>query len=239
MTEFIIGTVGFPIARDRMKDSVDIVEITDARHIPPSAKAARHQRAGAWEDLKYAVQISRFFVESPSSDVSLKGSLGAYGDFQITEETTGLWKRQVEFAAALDAMALVLITPPSVTPSALNVDRMSAFFQKMDPGPLRIVWEPHGPWDHARASAFAAAHGLILAFDPLRDEPEGGEFGYFRFGPFSSMGSRFGVYDLERIIDLGSAYETVCCVFDTRRALDDAKNLKKILEEGIPGGDEF
>jgi len=93
------------------------------------------------------------------------------------------------------------------------------------------VWQPSGPWDQEQAAGYAVELGMQLAVDPLRDEPVAGSVAYFRLGPFAAMGSRVGVYDLERIVDIAQAFSQVTVVFGTPRGLDDAKNLKQIIGE--------
>ncbi|MBN2340822.1 MAG: hypothetical protein JXX29_12720 [Deltaproteobacteria bacterium] len=240
MTEKItIGTVGYPIKKNKMLHDVDVVELTESRHIPPGKKAARHIRDELPAALDCTVQISRYFVSTPPQGATLKGDIANYGQFQITDESMSLWKRQVEFAGALNARALVLVTPSSITPSGANVKAMAEFFDAVDRGGLPIVWEAHGPWESSQVHQFAAAHQLIPAVDPLRDAVPEGSLAYFRFGAFAATGSRMGVYELEQIVAaaLDSSADEVFCLFETHRALDDARNLKKVLAEF--GSDDF
>ena len=50
------------------------------------------------------------------------------------------------------------------------------------------------------------------------------------------MGSRIGVYDLERIAVSCRGFERVTAVFGTNRALDDVRNFKKMLVEFAEDG---
>jgi hypothetical protein len=111
---------------------------------------------------------------------------------------------------------------------------MAAFFAAADRRGLSIAWEPHGPWEHPRAAAHAAAAGLVLAVDPLRDPAPAGASAYFRLGPFAALGSRLGVYNLERLADAAQPFAQVTCVLDTPRALDDVRNLRAVLAGGAP-----
>lgn len=232
--ELIIGTVGYPIRKQRVLAEVDMVEMTEARQIPPGKGTGRRLRSEMPGHSACSIQISSYFVDDPPAGASLKGAIKAYGDFQVTDESMGLWKRQTDFAKELRAKILVLITPPSIRPSDANIQKMTAFFSSIDRQGLDIAWEPHGPWEFEYAADFALQNNLVLAVDPLRDAAPLGPLAYFRLGPFSSMGSRVGVYDLEQIAEAASSFETAYCVFDTPKSLDDAKNLKKIVD-----GEEF
>lgn len=225
-----IGTVGYPVKnRQRVLESVSIVELTDGRQVPPSGKTVRKWRSSAPDGVGFSVQMSGYLFEAPGEGVPVTGDLGGYGDLKISEENVSLWKRGIEYAREVDARAVVLITPSQLTPSPANRDRISAFLSAVERPRCPIAWEPHGPWEIEQAARFAAENDLVLAVDPLRDEPPAGPFAYFRLGPFAAMGSRVGLYDLERLAEAASVFEEAICVFDTPRALDDAKNLIRFV----------
>jgi hypothetical protein len=225
-----VGTVGFPIRdRRRVLAAVEIVELTDGRFVPP-AKAAAKKIKRAWPpSVDAAVQCSSHLVDPPRSGVALPGDPRGYGGFEASEENRALWVRCMDYAVAVAARAIVVITPASFTPGPSNLARMAAFFAVVDRRGLAVVWEPHGPWEHERAAAHAAELGLVLAVDPLRDPAPEGDAAYFRLGPFAAMGSRLGVYDLERLAAATAPFADVSCVLDTPRALDDVRNLRAVL----------
>ncbi|MBN2716623.1 MAG: hypothetical protein JXX14_12270 [Deltaproteobacteria bacterium] len=234
MTEKIsVGTVGYPIKKSKMVTDVDVVEMTESRQIPPGKKAAKHLLADLPATTACTVQVSRYFATPPKTGVTLKGELSNYGHFQVTDENLSLWQRQVQFAEALGARALVLITPPAITPSSANVSAMARFLETVERGSLPLIWEAHGPWESSQIRQFCNDHQLVPAIDPLRDEVPDFDLAYFRFGAFAATGSRMGVYELEQIAAaaLDCPADEVFCVFDTHRALDDARNLKKVLNE--------
>jgi len=231
MTEhkILVGTVGYTTAKRYVNTAVDVVELTEGRQIPPKKATAKRLREDTPGTVIFTAQMSRFLTDAPDPGITLPGDINAYGDFKVTKENIKLWAKNAAFARAAEAETLVLITPSSFTPSPVNLKKMETFLVEVDRDKLDVVWEPHGPWEAEQASEFAAVNGLILAVDPLRDDPPAGVTAYFRLGPFASMGSRMGVYDLERIADNISMFKKVYCLFDTTRSLDDARNLKKIL----------
>ena len=233
-----VGTIGFPLRdRRRVLAAVEIVELGDGRFTPP-AKAAAKRIKSAWPgSVAVSAQCSSYLVERPRGGVQLPGDLAGYGGFEASEENLALFARCTDFAAAVEARSLVLITPPAFTPGPSNLARMTAFFAAVERRGLAIVWEPHGPWEHERAAAHAAEMGLVLAVDPLRDPAPEGDAAYFRLGPFASMGSRLGLYDLERLAEAVAPFSDVSCVLDTPRALDDVRNLRAVLAGGTPDED--
>jgi hypothetical protein len=237
-----VGTVGFPVRdKRRVLAAVEIVELTDGRFVPPARAVAKRFRRSWPASVDAAVQCSVHLVDPPRGGAPLLGNPSGYGGFETSEENVALWVRCTEYAVAIEARALVVITPPSFTPGPSNLARMAAFFAAVDRRGLAVVWEPHGPWENRRAATHAAEMGITLAVDPLRDPAPEGDTAYFRLGPFAAMGSRLGVYDLERLADAAAPFAEVVCVLDTPRALDDVRNLKAVLagaEIEDPGEDD-
>jgi uncharacterized protein YecE (DUF72 family) len=225
----LVGTIGYPISRERVQRAVDVVELSEGRELPPAASTARRWRRRAPEGLSFCAPASRFLHDRPPPGAPLEGDPEAYGRFRLSDENLALWKRCLDFAGALEAEALVIVTPPELTPAAIAVDRFAAFVGAVDRDGKALVWEPHGPWEPERAAALAERHELVLAVDPLRDEPPPGPLAYLRLGPMAAFGSRMGLYDLERIAETAERFESTICVFGTERALDDARNLKRII----------
>lgn len=226
-----VGTVGFPVGRRQVYSAIDVVELTEARRVPPRAAAARQLRERSPERLAFTVQVPApvFAAGEAVPEVGLPGDRERYGEFRVTDENLTLWRRGVEFAHRVEAEALVLLTPTAMTPAQQVVERMERFLAAAERGGLPLVWEPHGPWEPEHAARVAASCDLVLAVDPLRDRPPAGALAYLRLGPFAAMGSRVSAYDLERLAAVAGRFERALCLFDTPRALDDARNLKRLL----------
>jgi uncharacterized protein YecE (DUF72 family) len=227
-----VGTVGYPLDPGRVHEVVDAVELPDCRHSPPRRRTARRMREAAPESIRFTVQMPAAPFRSDAESAAPEGDRGRLGECRLSDENLGLWRRGLEFAANVGAAALVIVTPSSLTPAPGNLARFEAFLAAVDRGGLPLVWEPHGPWETERAQRVARRNDLVLAVDPLRDPPDDGPLAYLRLGPFAAMGSRVGIYDLERIAEAAARFERALCVFDTPRALDDARNLKRLLAAG-------
>lgn len=86
-------------------------------------------------------------------------------------------ERLVGATEALSAEAVVVRSPPELTPSALHRDRLRRWFGE-EASPERLggalqVWEPQGPWQPDQAVRFAEEMGVVLALDPLAPDPLG------------------------------------------------------------------
>ena len=212
-----IGTVGYPAAKKLIHANVDIVELTDAHEATPKSSTGKKLREQAPLKVGFSLQLPRYLFERPADKTPLRGNADAYGLFQTTEENIQLWDRAVRFAKSLEAFSLVLLTPTEFTPTKANSDALAAFLSAVKCLGLDLVWEPRGIWECDRAKAFAAELGMTLAVDPLRDEPRPEKFAYFRLGPFATMGTRMGLYDLSRLKEAIAPFERAICVFETGR----------------------
>ena len=229
--EIRVGTIGYPVKKQLVRKSVDVVELTEAQSAPPNASTARRWRKEAGPTLAFAVQLPRYLYETPPDKVPFDGSPEAYGQFRTTRENLALFDKTLKFAQVMEAEEMVLLTPQEFTPTPANRRALADFLQAAKLGGRRLVWEPRGPWEHDQAAGFANEMGVVLAVDPLRDQPLSGTVGYFRLGPFAVMGSRVGMYDLERLAEAAGSFERVTCVFATPHALDDARNLKQVISD--------
>ncbi|MDJ0764351.1 MAG: DUF72 domain-containing protein [Myxococcota bacterium] len=231
-----VGTVDYPAGKKRVLSSVDVVELTATYQTRVKPATAQKWRSEVPHHVSFVVQAPKYLYASPPPKTPLPGDAQAYGGFQVTEENLGLWQGVTGVAKNLNSEIIVLITPAEFTPTRANQDALAAFIEAArvrSPGSYTIVWAPKGLWEPKQAAQLAASRDMILAVDPLQDPLPtlGDDTAYFRLGPFAAMGSRMGVYDLERLKDAMTAFDTATTVFQTPRALDDARNLKQILAE--------
>ncbi|MCU0663446.1 MAG: DUF72 domain-containing protein [Myxococcota bacterium] len=228
-TRFRVGTVGFPAAKKKLFTDIDIVEVQDALTSPPKTATGLKLRQEAPSNFSFSVLVPRHLVVPVQAGTTLKGEPERYGGFLRSQENERLWTRTAEYARGLGADTLVLVTPAEFTPTTANCDAMRSFLTSVDRAGLTIAWEMHGPWSEDQSARIAQDASLVVAVDPLHDEPLPGPRAYFRFGPFAAMGSRIGIYNLERIAKAGEGFDDVICVFATDRAYDDARNLRKMI----------
>ena len=210
---------------------VDVVELRMTRHSVPKAAVGRKIRETAPPHIRFAVEMPSAFFEGPEKNAKLGGDLSRYGQFQTTDEQKRLFERLNRFADNLESDTLVLLTPAAFTPTPKMQEILATFLSAMPIEGRTIVWQPSGPWTETQTQSFAKSHQLVLAVDPLRDDIPAGPVAYLRLGPFAAMGSRVGVYDLERIVEAAAPFETATVVFGTDRALDDVRNLKQVAAE--------
>lgn len=228
-----IGTIGFPMAKNKIYPHVSWVELSDTYTSLPRAKTAKSWRASAPGHVTFSFQLPRYLFETPPKGTPLPGDANGYGGFKATQENRQLLEKTLQVADILTSDILVLSTPAEFTPAKPLVDALGELLTAVSLEGRTIVWQPQGPWEPELAMRTAERLNLLLAVDPLRDPAPPGDLAYFRLGPFAAMGSRVGVYDLERLVEAAAPFEKTIIVFETPRALDDVRNLKKVLEEGV------
>jgi uncharacterized protein YecE (DUF72 family) len=226
-----IGTVGFPVAGKTLFPHVDWVEIADTRHSLPKVQTAKRWRDEAPGRVVFSLQLPKYLFETPPPGAPLAGEPGSYGGFKPTTENRQLFENALRVADALRSEVLVLATGPALTPSKRHRDALGEFLDGVSREGRTLVWQPAGPWEPHQAELTAETLDMVLAVDPLRDPPPPGALAYFRLGPFTAMASRVGTYDLERLIEAAAPYERAVIVFETPRALDDVRNLKRVLAD--------
>ena len=234
-TAFQIGVVDFPVAKKLVYADTDIVELSASyNNVPPKTKAATKWRKEAPSSHSFCVQVPRFLFETPPEGAPLPGDRNQYGQFRTTPENLDMWKRTIDFAEGLEAKTLVLLTGSEFTPTKNHMSALKNFLSAVPRENYSLVWEPRGPWEHENAAIFATEMEMMLAVDPLRDTPVPGPNNsvYFRLGPFAAMGARFGIYELEQLVEAGMGFQNATYIFQTPKALDDARNLKRALADG-------
>ncbi len=170
--------------------------------------------------------------------------LAQAGGFRATEliqrEVTSL----VEAVALAGASVVLFRSPPDFAPSMANRDNMRAFFSDLA-SPERFgtairVWEPQGLWEPETAARFAGELGLVLACDPLINDPLGvepafysnlpGDDAYFRVSGMGLGRRRFDDYAMEPLLEAAEAYRRVWIAFAHEGKYPDAIRLRGSLE---------
>ncbi len=237
VTDFIrhIGTVGFPVSKAKLYPYIDWIEISDTYHSLPKVATARKWRESAPGHVRFSLQLPRYLFETPPPGAPLSGASERYGGFKTTRENRKLFEDTVKVAEALESEVLVLATGAELTPSKNLVEALNGFITAVSTEGRTLVWQPAGLWEPRQAAETASRLGMVLAVDPLRDPAPEGPLAYFRLGPFAALGSRVGLYDLDRLVEASMRHERVIIVFNTPRSLDDARNLKRAFSDASPG----
>jgi uncharacterized protein YecE (DUF72 family) len=130
---------------------------------------------------------------------------------------------------ALQARCLLIRTPADVTPGNVWRDRMARLLERVQRDATRVVWEPRGVWELGDAALAAKKWDVVLAVDPSRDPVPAGPVAYGRLRALGETRS-YGTSALERIVRAIGQRRDAYVVFETDKALAEAKALRRVAQ---------
>ena len=148
-----------------------------------------------------------------------------------------------EAAAHAQAIAVVFATPPDLSPSSANRERLRDFFTAVasaerfggDGGAVR-VWQPDGLWRPVAAAALAEELGIVAAVDPLAGDPleEGipeasAAVAYARVTGLGRPSRPLGTDDLDQLAEWVAPSERAFIALATPTRFPDALALARAL----------
>ncbi len=188
----LAGSVVDRLPSSKYTSQLRFAELTLRAPLPRVA-SLRRMRAAAPEELVLALRAPR------SSLTSARGPL----HFDAALERAFAWL--IEAREALDARVVVLPTPADLSTGQRDRDLLAAFAERLPRAEGRhYVWAPTGPWEPESAAPVAREHGLVLAFDPLRDPRPEGPVAYAQLRAIGARRS-FSESVLEDVVALLSA----------------------------------
>ncbi len=239
-----IGCAGFLGARDEYWKKVDMVELAETQHGFPRPGRMKTIRSQAGPDAAVIV-VANQIVTHPPGDPALrlagnKRPDGPFGFLQDTPAVNDAWARTVKAATAVAADGILLRTPPSFTPSAVHrkaLEDFVAMARPTLPEGCFLAWEPTGLWEADVARDIAGELGLVVAGDPLMDDPPVGPVAYFRMRGLVGARLRYSDDDLLDLLEKAQGFDTTYIVFDHSDRLRDARRTIRIAkEEGLLDG---
>lgn len=228
-----VGSVGYPVGRDRYWRSLSFVETDTGKGLP------RLETLGQWRaDIpaggEAALQALRSITHGPedrgfpaSARKMPKNRQAQCGAFRASLEVHEAWMATKAAAEALGSSIVVFETPASFQPGADRLRDMYAFFKKIPRGKMTFVWHPRAAEWSSLEDKVCAELGLIRAFDPLRQPPpRKGAFLYLR----PSL-ARMGALSVDNMATIASACADVPAyvALAHRASFRDAERLKESL----------
>lgn len=164
-------------AGDEAGDPVELVVLRSTLLNPPRAAAARALAEQVRSVHPNAVLVPYVWhlVSHAASDGlreagtrTLPGEARRFGHLQDTPEVLSAWDVSLRCAKEMGADTVILRTPPSFTPGAVNQARLAAFVEARAAEGLHVVWELDGLWEPAATLALArklSIDTLVPAFE--------------------------------------------------------------------------
>ncbi len=250
-----VGCVGLPdgIRRDRYFSNLDYAELASTFYVLPKQKVLNRwgendQRFGvtAWQAITHPPSGGGYPRCNQTFDAQ---TLSEAGSYRNTAFVTSAVDKLANAATTAGAEVVLFRTPPMWTPSASNQQQLRVFFTEIASaerfGDCQRVWHPDGLWETEQAATLAAELGIVMACDPLPQDPLAPplEFfaelaqrfdgrGYFRL---SGLGQsrKLNEYNREQLLDLADQFQTAWLVFDTPSKYHDARSVRKELKQRL------
>lgn len=222
MESILVGCVSESAPSRRMTRVLDFVEIAPRPPFPRvgTLRRWRHQQA---EGLRLALRAPRGAIVS------------ARGPLRFDEAMEKRLKWLVDAADAMQAFAVILPTPPDMTPGRRDRQLLEQFAERLPRPEGRLwVWQPAGVWQAQEAYQLAEALGLVCAFDPLQwPAPQRPEIYAHLLG--LGVQARLGEGRLEQVLDglLAAPGQRAYVSLDSQHAVREAQRLKQLAHEAL------
>lgn len=243
-----IGTVDLPdrMERERYFGELTFVELSAlfAGPLKPSALAKWAEAAPAGAiGLVAPFVLTHRQAPKASRNWQHDATTGDYRDSPLARTALTAY---VDAIKTVQASHAVFRSPSLFSASAANRDTLRRFFGEIateETLGAKRVWVPDGIWDVRTAITFATEIGVICAFDPLVLDPGQPPETYYDlpvselYLRISGLGHAGGLRSerQEDLVALLESYDEIpaTIVFDSPQRWSDARNLKRLLTEGL------
>ncbi len=234
-----IGCSGFQEARTKYFNEFNLVEIQQSFFQPPPIATVRKWQIQSPRDFEFTIKAWQLIThESTSSSYqNLRENLPAKtlnscGLFKPTRIVFDAWLRTKALAEALSARVVVFQTAKNFIPTTINIQNMKKFFNQIDRGGLKCVWEPLNRWPLNQIQQLCHELQLSYTGEPTSLNPVSfGPIRYFRLKGKNGFRSRYTENDFEFLQKLDNNGKNCYFIFNNASMLFDARNFSKYFFE--------
>jgi uncharacterized protein YecE (DUF72 family) len=207
-----IACSGFPIPVSRYFKEFTAVEIADTElGLPGEGTLRRWHREAASEFV--------FSVVAPKQIAS--------SGFSLDPGTKQAVSALASFAKQLKSYSIVFAANDEFGPSRPNRARLRAFAEHITGSIVRPVFDLPS-WSRKEANAALKGADVCVAFDPLNEAADDGEFAYARMAGPSGYRSRYDTVALDRVVEQCQR-STARHTFVAFRNIDRYENSKYVI----------
>jgi uncharacterized protein YecE (DUF72 family) len=196
--------------------------------------------AVAWQVITHRPESGGYARIQPPLDAAALAQAGGLRDTPVVRDAVA---RTAEVTRLLQAEVVVFRTAPTFAPSAGNRELLRSFFTEVAPaerfGNAVRVWQPQGLWEPLPAATLAEELGLVYAYDPLANDPQGpsgselaaalpGSHTYLRITGMGRGARTLPEHDLEELLEVAGQHEKAWIVLATAERHRDARRLAKL-----------
>ncbi len=159
--------------------------------------------------------------------------ISKHGAMRFDEDTEAAMSWLHDALDATQANIVVVPTGKELSTSKRHQDHLGEWLQRLDAKDRKVVWAPGGIWTTDLSGPAAKRLGVINAYDPLEDDPPGGDVVYCRMQAVGAR-QRFteGVlFDLLDAIIAAEADEAFVAI-ESPRSFQEARMLRQIALGG-------
>jgi uncharacterized protein YecE (DUF72 family) len=209
-----------------------LVEVQQTFYDPPADALLRRWRAGVPPSFEFTIKAWQVVTHDASSPTyrRMKSPMPSepIGSFRLTDAVVAAWSRTLECASLLHATAVLLQCPRSFRPTDENVERLRAFCSTVE-RPVRLLWEPRGPWPADLVASLCSELELAHVVDPMVDETVTPEQTYYRL--HGTTGSRHvhSAEELRRLAALVADRPSPYVLFNNLPRAGDAERFLDLV----------
>lgn len=179
-----------------------VIELQSTFYKLPKVETASNWREKAPKGFEYALKCWQACTHPTTSPTWRKAGVripteksDRYGLLKPTEENFEAWRKTLEIAETLRAVAVVVQLPPAFDSKEVNVNNAYQFFESVERRGINVVIEFRNPsWTLELVSSLCQRLGLIHAVDPFKETTatKDAPFVYYRL---HGLGRKMYVYD--------------------------------------------
>ncbi len=201
-----IGCCGFVVSQQEYFRLFKRIEIQQTFYQLPRLQTAEKWRTIAPPGFEFTMKAWQLITHEPTSPTYRRlgkkiqpGQSNRYGRFRPTSEVIEAWNQTAMFARTLQATVVLFQCPASFRPNRVNVANMREFFSRIDRKEFRFAWEPRGDWSQELILELCQDLELSHCVDPFKNQPQYGDFQYFRLHGITGYYYQYTDADLRRL----------------------------------------
>jgi len=227
------GCSGFPVKREDYFGKFDVVELDSTFYNLPRPSTAIRWDDEAPEGFGFIVKVWQVVTHPSDSPTYRRTKLSIpesriekYGNFQMTKEVLDAWEKTREVARMLHSKLLLFQSPPSFHESPDSVLNLRNFFEKIERGDARMVWEPRGVWSNETLKSLCEDLDLVHSVDPFVGPALSGDIAYYRLHGKGGYGYKYSDRDLDDLLDMCPSDKDSYVLFNNMAMLEDGLRFR-------------
>jgi len=229
-----VGCCGFPVKRADYYAAMPVAEVQKTFYQPPRPATAARWRDEAPEGFEFTLKAWQLITHTARSPTyrRLSESLSQkekrqVGRFRWSDPVRRAWDRTREIARLLAAEKVVFQCPAGFRPTGENLDRLRAFFERIDRGGLVCIWEPRGAWTRDEIRTLCDELDLVHCGDPLTAPSVTPGLRYWRLHGTTGYRHRYTDKELDALLASCPKTLDTYLMFNNMSMFEDARRLRE------------